>query len=393
MNGKDIFLGLKYVGDDLIEKAEFGEFQKSNVKTFGKKKLLLLLAAVLVMGTMTAARFYTRWSATMQLGNYGGEQPSEQIKSQAEKTGLSVVPTKTKGNKQEAITATDNGITVTVVQTLADQYGGRVIFRIEGLELEDGQAPWAWWDFLIDGQPLAQSEYEVGLGAHFFDGVTADSQGNPIYIKNGQPISKEGKYQEWVMDYQLSDGSIEYCVGLEWINNSLLGKEVTFSFTGFGNQGDTKYDEEIMTVPGKWELTWTLEGYTGEPKKWTPNTKIGDLPMSLSEVEIGQYSMKITYQMDEQVFTNYADFDDFQMQNAWDPHPAGVRLKDGTDIYVNGRGIQSLDAEHHQYTVILCSLATVLDPEQIAGISFYPAYEPDEQGSQAEKPHYYIPLE
>lgn len=393
MNGKDIFLGLKYVGDDLIENAEFDAFQKSKVKTFGKKKLLLLLAAVLIMGTMTAATFYTRWSATMQLGNYGGVQPSEQIKSQAEKTGLTVVPTKTKGNKQEAITATDNGITVTVVQTLADQYGGRVIFRIEGLELEDGQAPWAWWDFLIDGQPLAQSEYGVGLGAHFFDGITTDSQGNPIYIKNGQPISKEGEHQEWVMDYQLSDGSIEYCVDLEWIKNSLLGKEVTFSFTGFGIQGDTKYDEENMTVPGKWELTWTLEGYTGEPKKWTPNTKIGDLPMSLSEVEIGQYSMKITYQMDEQVFTNYADFDDFQMQNAWNPHPAGVRLKDGTDIYVNGRGIQSLDSEHHQYTVILCSLATVLDPEQIAGISFYPAYELDEQSSQVEKPHYYIPLE
>ena len=26
MNGKDIFWGLKYVGDDLIEKAEYGQF-------------------------------------------------------------------------------------------------------------------------------------------------------------------------------------------------------------------------------------------------------------------------------------------------------------------------------------------------------------------------------
>ena len=32
MNGKDIFLGLKYVGDDLIEKAEYDTFQKSKVK-------------------------------------------------------------------------------------------------------------------------------------------------------------------------------------------------------------------------------------------------------------------------------------------------------------------------------------------------------------------------
>ena len=32
MNGKDIFLGLKYVGDDLIEKAEYGQFHAKEEK-------------------------------------------------------------------------------------------------------------------------------------------------------------------------------------------------------------------------------------------------------------------------------------------------------------------------------------------------------------------------
>lgn len=393
MNGKDIFLGLEYVGDDLIEKAEFSAFQKNQIKKLGKKKLLLLLAAVLVMGTMTAATVYTRWSATMQFGNYGGAQPSEEIKGQAEKSGLAVVPTEINRGKQEAITATDNGITVTAVQTLADQYGGRVIFRVEGLKLEDGQAPWAWWDFLIDGVPLAQSGYSLGIGADFFEGITTDSLGNPIYIKNGQPVTKEGENQEWVLDYPLSDGSIEYSVNFEWSRNSLLGKEVTFSFTGFGVQGNSKYDEETMTVPGKWELTWTLEGSTAEPKKWTPNAKIGDLPMHLSSVEIGQYSMKITYQFEEDALAHYADFDDFIAQNAWQPYPAGVRRKDGTDMFVNGGGLQSWDSENHTYTVMICALTTVLDPEQIAGISISPAYSRSEQASQVQKSPYYISLE
>ena len=96
---------------------------------------------------------------------------------------------------------------------------------------------------------------------------------------------------------------------------------------------------------------------------------------------------------DEHAFANYTDFDDFQTQNAWQPYPAGVRWKDGTDMFVNGGGPQSWDPEHHQYTVIICALATVLDPEQIVGISFYPAYEPNEQGSRVDKPNYYIPLE
>ena len=52
MNGKDIFLGLKYVGDDLIEKAEFGQFPASSEKrenTHGRIRRPLLLAAVIAI--------------------------------------------------------------------------------------------------------------------------------------------------------------------------------------------------------------------------------------------------------------------------------------------------------------------------------------------------------
>ena len=138
MTGKDMLKGIQNLDANLIEEAEFGTFQKKHTGFSGKKKLLFLLAATLIMGTMTAAAVFTRWSTTMQLGNYGGVQPSERIKKQAEQSGLSVIPTETKDGKKEAISATDNGITVTLAQTVMDQYGGKVIFRIEGLELEDG---------------------------------------------------------------------------------------------------------------------------------------------------------------------------------------------------------------------------------------------------------------
>ena len=156
MTGKEMLKGIQNLDAGLIEEAEFAPYPKR--KSFGKKKLLLLIAAVLIMGTMTAATVYTRWSATMQMGSSSGIQPSEQIKKQAEKTGLSVTPTETKNGKQKSVSATDNGITVTAVQTLADQYGGVVIFRIKGLKLEEGQLPWVWFDFLIDGQPLVSSQ-------------------------------------------------------------------------------------------------------------------------------------------------------------------------------------------------------------------------------------------
>lgn len=52
MNGKDIFLGLKYVGDDLIEKAEYGQFPASGEireKTHGRIRRPFLLAALIAL--------------------------------------------------------------------------------------------------------------------------------------------------------------------------------------------------------------------------------------------------------------------------------------------------------------------------------------------------------
>ena len=50
--------------------------------------------------------------------------------------------------------------------------------------------------------------------------------------------------------------------------------------------------------------------------------------------------MKLIYRIDEQAYAKYADFDDFQFKNAWSPYPAGVRWKDGTEMFVNGGGTQ-----------------------------------------------------
>lgn len=55
MNGKDIFLGLKYVGDDLIEKAEYGQFPtkaENTEKKSNARKLIrrpFLVAAIIAM--------------------------------------------------------------------------------------------------------------------------------------------------------------------------------------------------------------------------------------------------------------------------------------------------------------------------------------------------------
>ena len=56
MNGKDIFLGLKYVGEDLIEEAEYGSFPKRSAKPAeagntrrGLRRPFLLAAVIALM--------------------------------------------------------------------------------------------------------------------------------------------------------------------------------------------------------------------------------------------------------------------------------------------------------------------------------------------------------
>lgn len=387
MTGKDMLEGIQNLDAGFIEEAEFGDFQENRAGISGSKKLLFLLAAILIMGAMTAAAVFTRWSTTMQLG--GGVQPSEQIKQQAEQSGLSVIPTERKDGKKEAVFATDNGITVTLAQTVMDSYRGKIIFRMEGLELEEGQAPWAWFDFRIDGKD--SRDLGISWQAGFFPGYTLDADGNPVYVKNGKSIPSVGENQELLLDYQLGDGSIEFSIDMDFNPNgeSLFGKEIIFTFTGFGIQGEKLEDEDIMTVPGNWELRWTLEGSTQEPVKWTPNGEIGHWGITLVEAEIGQFSMKTTYKLDEQ----YQDPEDFHQKNEWSIGPAGVRLKDGTEILEFGStGYGEWNPESHLYTAITRSMNTILDPSQIAGMYFYAGYELNEQGYRVDKPYYYVPF-
>lgn len=366
MTGKEMLYGIQNLDADLIEEAEFDAIQETKSKFSRKKTYLLFLAAALIVGTMTAAAAYTRWSNTMQFGNYRDISISEEVKQQAEKSGLSVIPEKTADAEQAIISASDNGITVTLAQTVMTQHGGTVVFRIEGLKLEDGQAPWAWWDFTVDGE-----KPQMGWGTQFFNEVTAEN----------------------TLNYQLRDCSIEFSIDFAFPEDeeNMLGKEMAVTFTGFGIQGEKFEDEDIMTHPGTWELRWTLTGSQETPRTWTPNAKIGHWDVTLLTVEIGQYSMKATYQIGDA----YDGYMDFMYSTGWSIGPAGLRLKDGTDITVFGStGGGHWEPDQPNVYIDECStLNTILDPSQIAGIYFYDGSKIDEQGWRVEKPYAYVALE
>ncbi len=70
MNGKDIFLGLQYIGADLIENAEYGHFTKSNADEPPRRKIrpLVLLAAVIALLLVGCAVVYALRLQDMSIG-------------------------------------------------------------------------------------------------------------------------------------------------------------------------------------------------------------------------------------------------------------------------------------------------------------------------------------
>ena len=152
MKGRKTMIGLTFINPQYIQEAEFetvsGNSGSGKPKT-GHLKILLIAAMVSTMLLLTGAGLYTRWSSTAR-ARY---QPSEQIKDQAEKSGLSTVvsETQTAENTGEVLSVTDQGITISLVQTIVDNYRAELTFRIQGFELPEGRYPAVWPVVTLDG--------------------------------------------------------------------------------------------------------------------------------------------------------------------------------------------------------------------------------------------------
>lgn len=68
MNGKNVFLGLKYVGEDLIEQAEFGTFSESARRRIVRPLLLAAVVALLLM-LVGCAVVYVLSMQSMKIGS------------------------------------------------------------------------------------------------------------------------------------------------------------------------------------------------------------------------------------------------------------------------------------------------------------------------------------
>lgn len=347
-----------------------------------RKLMLVAMAAVLVLATLTGAAVFTRWSVSAQ-NRYN---PSEDIKEQAEKSGLSVMLEETKGevNPNEVLSVTDQGVTITAVQSIVDNYRAEITFRIEGFELPEGEEPFAWPWVTIDGK----LDYFVSQTGGFYDGTTRNDKGEWVYASDGSPVKYDDTkpFSPAILDYVAEDGSLEYTHYIDFheTDGRYMGKEIVFTFSSIDFQPHTKTGEFVPQVKGNWELKWTLTGADNNIQ-CAPNAKIGDSDVILLDAEIGQLSVKTRYQLKDY-------WEGWNELVTLPQAVCGIRMKDGSEHICIPSTTGFEDQENMIYFIESTMFDAILDVSQVESLMFHKGWALDANGEPTIQTFYYIPV-
>ena len=389
MNGKDLFLGMNYVSRKYIEEAgkepeekKAGKYAAPKSGRIVMKKALLIAATIATMLILMGAAVYTHWSSSMK-HHY---RPSENAKQQAEKTGLSVMYEESEPEDGSVLSATDQGVTVTVVQTLVDQGQAKIVLRVEGFTPPEETLvqPIAWWN---EDSPTLDGNSEIlgSVNVDFDTGAILTLDKGEIYW-DGTPV----EYYEdgWpIYHYIRDDGSMELVVWYRFQNTDggHIGKEYQLHLTGFGvaRQKGPADDDFEKLVDGHWDLRFPLTG-SSESIQVTPNVRLSD-NVTLTEAEIGEIFIKTQYKTDTY-------FQEWEELGILQPDIAGVKLKDGTlvQFHVSSEGYK--DQDNLIYFKEATATNGVVELTQVEALVYYDRWEKDPDTGKSIPVYKYIPV-
>ena len=224
LNCEKALLAMNDVPDAYIESARamlgyrVGEQKRFSVR---KRIIAFALAAALVLSLGIAAyAVYVHWSRGMErkLPATGTE------KQRAEESGLS--------DTSQTVSATANGVTISVEQTVIDGDTAEIALRIEGWKLDRAQ----------------ELNAAIWGGFPTFDGESAPASGGSFVEERGADDCAH---------IIAADGSSEYDF---WARagdklGTLSGREISITIESLGVSG--KGGPYQPLVEGPWVLTWT----------------------------------------------------------------------------------------------------------------------------------------
>lgn len=260
-----------------------------------KKGVAVAMAAVLCIGTVAvgASELPKLWNATVAKMFNANEKVQEKLV----KEGYADVK-ETKENSTDVLTATNNGITVSVKQVLSDKYGIRVFLDVKS----------------TNGLKLSS----VGS---VFDGNGLYIDGKDVYGNMGGGFLGN--------EYDVSDYEAVYEISC--INDSAVdisGKEVRVHLVNLVG-GPHKLDDDVL-VEGDWDLHWTAKSNNTTKTIKLNNTYKGQgeaqgktnyADYNLKSLEISPLSAVLSY--------DCKDWDKISAELNDKPVPLKIVMKDG----------------------------------------------------------------
>lgn len=288
-----------------------------------KKRFPIVLAAVIAALCVTAAAAYvTQWNGKLA----GLFDADEQQQSQLASAGAV-------GSVDQ--TVTENGLTVTALQTLGDKNGVYLLL--------DVQAP----------EDIALSDSNV------FERMGVDIEGV------GNHVSWSGGFMSNFDKTASPNGADNERYFELWLNNTEQedwnGKTITLDFKNL--QADRSKLDLYTVVEGEWTLSWTLS-YTDQMQTFDLDKTytVNGHAVTVKSVELSPLSMTLTLGGDGLKTL----IDDSDLNECGCLCTATLTLRDGTTIDMNGPG-----SENYTDTSYVCtkSFSKVRDVDQITGLT------------------------
>lgn len=369
------------IPDVVLKKANqtLDEIRQKNTNVIVRKKIskkkiaIIIIAAVLILATLGVAAAYLGWSRSLS----EGFQVTEEQKTQLEESNMTTFMSQS---------CTDQGITVTTIQSITDNYYTHIALKVEGYELEDGKQP----DFetlkvTVDGNE------DIWAGGGFYDGLIGGADGYVVYA-DGTPID----YNEEINGHYIQeDGSLEYQIFLKNREKGyFINKPIHLELNNLGTVSKAEYFNEIT---GTWSFDWDLQG-SEDKKECTLNVPLGDTDATVIKASITPISLRAEYEFPRRKKTvNYIDENGEEKSVLWDADPpalTGIKMKDGTlypfiSLGPDSTGYESEDSDIYTMTI---PIDRIIDVDQVESLLFSNTYA-EEGETTTEDNFYVVPIE
>ena len=256
------------------------------------------------------------------------------------------------------MSVTQNGVTVTLEQSIVDTNAAYFAFRVKGYQPPEGKQPaFASVDYAADMEGVI-----TNASASFFNGLVSNGEGRAVYLDGSIPEDVSA------VPYTDENGEMVYTISLLADGSSLVGRTMRVTLTDLGVYAD-KWGTHEVQAPGTWTFEWTLQGTEHYWDFSALNLKIGDSGAKVTQVHLSP----IHIQMSMEVGLTLSEYEQLEGGNARNPYFFGVKLKDGTRYEAlteaGAEGYATADPEGRAYQ-LMYMLNRVIEPAHVDSFLF-----------------------